>query len=47
MENNKISFIEIEGSPFEMGYQHGKQLKEKIAFSINTFFVWLRQDFLN
>lgn len=38
MEKERINLIEIEGSPFEMGYQHGKQLKDKIALSLSTFF---------
>lgn len=38
---NTIPFFEISGSPYEMGFKHGKEFKEKIAIVVENNFKHL------
>jgi isopenicillin-N N-acyltransferase-like protein len=37
MKDTRFAIVEVEGPPFEMGYQHGSKFKRLIALSLETF----------
>ena len=37
MEDGRFRVVEVEGTPFEMGYQHGSELRDLVALSLETF----------
>jgi isopenicillin-N N-acyltransferase-like protein len=37
MEEGRFPVVEVEGTPFEMGYHHGSELRDVVALSLETF----------
>jgi len=37
MKEDRLSMIEVAGQPFDMGYQHGSELKDLVGVSLETF----------
>jgi len=40
VRQEEFRYIQVEGTPYEMGYQHGQQCKELIAESL----AWAKTD---